>query len=378
MRNRRWFALAAFIAALVVPGIALGAAISVGSYVLGEGQVQAEDAYVVAETATVDGVIEGDLVVATSRLTIRGTVTGDVLVLTQGSVVIPGVVEGSLRGVARSVHVSGEVRDDIAVVAVDTILEGNAGRDLLTWSWGLDINGRVGRDVLGRAGNVTVDGFVGGSVDMVVRSMDLTAGAEVGGNVTHRTGGITVDEEAVVGGQINAMPGRAGFFVQFVLALVRLLGMVATVAGGIVLLWLAPRTTSGALDGITANPWRTLGIGVAATVGGALLFVVLVTTLVGIPLAVMLLLVALLAWFFGALPAATAAGRWALRGRGGAYAGYVAGILALYGVLVFVPAVGLPIFLIATAWGIGAWFTGAWRSRGSAVPPVDAELSPSA
>jgi len=98
-------------------------------FLVEEGDSRPEDAYVLTQNAIIEGVIEGDLVIAASSVTVNGTVNGDILVASDGTVRIGGAVNGALRGVARDVVVvdGGFVADDVSVLALTTTIDGEVG-----------------------------------------------------------------------------------------------------------------------------------------------------------------------------------------------------------------------------------------------------------
>ena len=156
----------ATLAVLAVPVAAAATVIGSDIYLLGEGQVVAEDLVLSAGTARIEGTIDGDLTIAAGTLELSGDVAGDLTVVSHGQVTVEGNVGGSIRGVARALHVSGSVADDVIVTTVSLDMEGDVGRDLAAWAWRLDMSGEVGRDLMGRFSSATVAGSVGNDVDV--------------------------------------------------------------------------------------------------------------------------------------------------------------------------------------------------------------------
>jgi len=98
---------------------------------------------------SVDGTIDGDLVVWGQEATVRGHVTGDVILFVQ-SARIEGQVDGNVRGVCNNITVTGSVERNLMiwaqVIHVDT--RGTVGRSITSFSQTLGIDGKVGRDML--------------------------------------------------------------------------------------------------------------------------------------------------------------------------------------------------------------------------------------
>jgi len=365
-RKRRIVLIAVAILAVVVPISAAAAdVISTNLFVVLEGDVQEEDAYVAASSGDVAGTVDGDLVIATPRLTISGVVTGDVFIASQGSVSVSGRIDGSLRGFATSVDVSGSVGDDVAVAALGVDISGDVGRDVILLANDAVIGGSVARDVLGRSRAVVIDGFVGRDVDVTVDSIAVEAGGDVVGDVIYQSSSeIVLDAEGSVGGQVIAIPARAPFFVSLVLRLALALGFLGFLVAGIVVLWIFPRTSEAALAAIMQRPLVVVGIGLASVVAVPLLVALLIATLVGIPLAFLLLFGAALALVFGPIPAVVAAGSAVLGGRGGTPGGFLVGGTVYALVIVWLPVLGSIVAAVGMIVGVGGWLVGAWSIRG--------------
>jgi cytoskeletal protein CcmA (bactofilin family) len=355
---------------VVVPVVGAAAAvINTGRYVLDAEAVQSEDAYVAADSATIEGRIEGDLVIATGSLDISGTVTGDVLVAARGRVDVSGTIQGSLRGIARSVDVTGTVGDDVAVAALDLTIDGIVQRDLIGFGATAKVAGSVGRDLLGRFFNLVVRGDVGRDVDVTVRDVTLESGAALGGDLVYQADrDAAVESGAVVSGQVIQIPTAAPFAVRVVLDLALILGFLGYLVGGVGLLWLVRGAAALAVAVVAARPALTLGVGLGVAIGGPIAIAVLVATLVGIPLALVGVLLLLALLLFGTVPVVAAVGVRLLRGRGGVYGGFLAAAVVWRIAALFVPLLGAVLFLLALVWGTGGWVVGAWRARTAAAP----------
>jgi hypothetical protein len=364
--------LAAVVLAVLVPvGVAAAAVINTSRYLLDADAVQTEDAYVAASSAVVEGRIEGDLVITTGSLEISGTVTGDVLVAARGRVLVSGAIEGSLRGVARSVSVTGAVGDDVAVAAVDLAVEGVVGRDVIGFGATATVDGEIGRDVRGRFLRLVVGADVARDVDVTVRELALGPGAIVGGDLVYQAERrADVDDAATVNGQVIQLPTGAPFAVRVVIDLAEILGFLGYIVGGLALLWLLRRTATLAVAVVAQRPALTLGVGAGAAIGGPILVAGLVATLVGIPLAVLGVLLLVVLLLFGTVPLVTAVGVRLVGGRGGVYGGFLAGAVLWRVAALLLPLLGAAFFLLALVWGTGGWALGAWRARAATAPAV--------
>jgi cytoskeletal protein CcmA (bactofilin family) len=349
-------------------------------FIVGEDEPIAEDVYVASTSGRVEGRIDGDLVITTGNLSISGTVAGDVLALTSGTVKIErgGVVEGSLRTVTPQVQVDGEVRDDLFVTGLGATIGplGSVGRDLIVFGGTLTIDGAVGRDVRGRMLNVSVGGSVERDLDVSVQRLVIEDGASVSGDVLYRSTTAAVIAPSTVDGQVVQLPAQSNFIFGVILAIANLIGFLAFIVCGIILLWLFRGTGAASVEAIERHPVKTLLIGFLALIGAPMLVLLLAATLVGLPLAALLLAALLLGLVFGPVPAVTAGGDLILRRKGGLFGGFVLGAILWRLGIWLIPFVGAILYLIGLIWGVGGWVLGAWRVR--TARPIEREALPPA
>lgn len=361
----------AVVASILVPlPVVVPSVVEANRYLVTPDQVVREDMYVVANSAVVEGTIEGDLIIASNTVLITGTVTGDVVVASLGTVSVDGIVGGSVRGIARSFAMSGEVGDELAVVAGSTVVTGAVGRDVLSIAATLDLAGSVGRDVRGRFLNADISGDIGRDVDIAVqsavgsRSLRVGPGAAIDGDFLYRSGrDASIDESAVIGGLTTRLPTRPAFSTEIIIRLARILGFMGFVFGGIVVLWLFRATAPAAADRSRRHPWRSIGLGLLTLFAVPALALVFGATLVGIPFALLVLFGWLLLLFFGPMPALAAWGGVLVGGRGAPYTGFVTGALGLFGLLWLWYPAGVALYLGALVMGSGSWLAAGWQHR---------------
>ncbi|NND03403.1 MAG: polymer-forming cytoskeletal protein, partial [Acidimicrobiia bacterium] len=255
-------ALAPMLAAVLTPAI----------YILGEGETETEDVYVAASSARIDGTIDGDLVIASGAVDLNGDVLGDVFVVSHSRVYIAGDVTGSVRGLAREVDIAGTVGGDVAVLGGSLNISGSVGRDVLVVAGSGFVTGSTGRDLQGRFLDAEIDGTVGRDIDITVRNLRVGPSADIGGDLLYRADSdATVSGGAEVAGQFNRLPSRAVFIVRVWLIGATILGFLAFVASGFVLLMLFRGTMSRATALVRTDTWKTVWVGFLAVIGLPLL-----------------------------------------------------------------------------------------------------------
>jgi cytoskeletal protein CcmA (bactofilin family) len=340
-----------------------------GIYIVPEGVVQDEDAYALAGSGVIDGDVAGDLVIAANSLRITGNVEGDVLVASNGTVTISGTVAGSVRGVAREIRVEpgGSIGDDLAVAAVTTRVSGTVARDLIAFGGRLELTGSIGRDVHGRFVKGTIDGAIGRNVDVATSSLRVGAGADVGGSLLYRSNrSADTSPDAEISGTFKRISPRPSFFVDFWWTVATIMGFLAFLFTGLLLLWLLRDTSARAVGAIVLRPWRTLAFGLGAVVVVPVAVLAFAVTVVGIPVAVLLAVLYLLGFFFGPIPAVTAGGVRLLGGRGGIFGAFVLGAILWRLGIALLSFVAGGLYVVALIWGAGGWAAAVWDGRSRA------------
>lgn len=356
------------VTALMAPAIA--SVVTTDRFIVRAEDTFTEDVYVAAQSGRVEGTIEGDLVIATGSLVITGTVTGDVYALASGRVSVEagGVIGGSLRGAARDVVVVGMVTDDVAVTALATSIDRGpgveVGRDLVAFGGSVTLSGDVGRDVRGRVVNAAISGTVGRDLDVAVERLVIKGNAQIGGDVLYRsTRQAAISPVATIAGQVVRLPAQSNFVYGVVLTIANLVGFLGFLVLGIFMLWLFRNSSSAAVGAVIGHPIRTFLIGLAFVVVAPVAALVLAVTLVGLPVAAMVLLGMFVLLLVGPVPAVTAFGDRLLRGRGGLFGGFLLGAVLWRLGIWLIPLVGGVLYLVGLVWGTGGWVYGGWRLR---------------
>ncbi len=245
-------------------------------------------------------VASGDISVVGGTVTIAGTLDGSLDgPATSVTVTETGVVTGDVDVAAGSVHVRGTVEGDVnGAAGVVTVAEG----------------ARIGGDLSAAAGSLVLDGAVDGSVRVGAEALTVGPTARVGGDLLYDAEDMDIAEGATVGGVTEFRPGLRDGRVPLVgdlslavgtsLALA-VVGFVASLALGVVLLVAAPSLARRVTDTGRSHPARSGLVGVGTILAVPVSLVLLAVTVVGIPLSVAGLLVSIpllwVAFVYGAL-----------------------------------------------------------------------------
>jgi hypothetical protein len=244
----------------------------------------------------------------------RGQEVGEVVVL-RGSVVVAGIVRGDVVVIDGHIRVAGQVSGSV-VNAHGSIVLGPSAQVL--------------GDVLARDTVTSADG------------------AQVGGDVRE---GATF----ALGTPIEALGSFAPWLAIWL----------SVLALGFLLLWLAPRGADATSLAALRAPWPSAGWGALAVVGLPLAASAGVFTLVLLPLGVAIALALFLLYSIGLASSAFALGRLIWREpRGRAFALLIG--WAILAAVAAIPFVGAAVWLLGSAFGLGACVVAMWRSRRSA------------
>tara|TARA_B100002051_G_scaffold276831_1_gene329852 strand:+ start:7775 stop:8908 length:1134 start_codon:yes stop_codon:yes gene_type:complete len=161
------------------------------------------DFYSVAETLSVSGVVEEDLVAAGGQVVINGSV-GSHAFLIAGSVDSHGIIGDDLRIVAGEVVIAEPVEGDVMVVGgeVDILSTASIAGDLLVYGGDVTVEAPVAGDVIGTVSDLRIDALVEGDVDVTSGQLTLGDRAAIVGSVTYESSNELIQAfDASVGGE---------------------------------------------------------------------------------------------------------------------------------------------------------------------------------
>jgi len=306
--------------------------------------------------------VEGDVIAAGGDVDVNSEVGGDVIVF-GGNVTLAGSAKHDVYVAGGDITVGGDVGDDLRVAGGEVRIVKTA---------------RIGGEVSVAGGDVTLAGDVKGNVDVVGGHLRIEG--HVGGDVEATGGDVSLGPDAHIDGQLRYSSRRA-------LAP----GLDAQVAGGIarkpwkhdhwrwhhtswvwtigcaflalLLLAIAQSYAARVTDTIHDDAAQSLLIGLVALVVIPIVMVLLAITVIGIPAALLLLVVYLFLLMAGRLFAAIAIGDIVLQrmrqgalkegDRGPRMLAAIIAVVAI-GVAAWIPIIGGLIGTVVTLLGLGA------------------------
>lgn len=320
-------------------------------YELPAGEVHEGTLVAHGESVTIAGVVEGDLLAFTRRLVVRGEVRGSLIAVARDAE-ISGVVTGTAVVAGRSIRVAGRVGGNLYGYGgerLDVEPTARLERDAAAAGEDVRVEGTIARDLYAGGDGVAVSGSVGRNLHAWAESLRLLDGARIAGDVDAmlpRGESAEVASGAFVGGQTQSresemVHGRGGLGR---LTDPRTWAWIALHVGagfcvGLVLHLLLPGLFDARLE--TAGAFfRSLGLGFAALVLPPLAACLLAFTLIGVPLALMGLLVWMMALYSAFVVVSFLVGRSLLPPRDASWTGF--GLTLVVGLVIVTFATHLP------------------------------------
>jgi len=326
--------------------------------------------------------VAGNLYTAGANITVEGKVTGDVICAGQ-SVNINGAVGGSVRAAGNSVNINGQVARNIMIAGASVILgsDAQAGWDMLIAGAVGEIRGKVGRDLYGVAASMIISGEVNGDVRLKIDDKIESKRRGVGLN-DNKTKLKIEDTAKINGGLIYTAEGKAQIssstsivgkvthnlpklkntkkLALMGLVWVRTYSIFSSLIIGLVLISFWRGRIKDLTDVMQVKAGASIGWGIAVMFLTPVILILLLLTIIGIPLALMLLGIWLIFICVSKILTGILAGRIILekfwkQKKDNLILAMIIGIVALW-IIFSIPFVGWILFLIATWWGLGGIF----------------------
>jgi cytoskeletal protein CcmA (bactofilin family) len=319
-----------------------------------ESQVVHSSLYSSGKNVDVKGEIFGDVFCVGQNVRISAKVHGDVLCAGM-DVTIEGTVDGDIRAAGQNVSVAANTAKSVSLAGSDVSLDADAkvGQDLSAAGTKVNIKGEVGRDVTATGSTLVLNGTVGRNARLSGGSVALKDGANVAGDLTYTsTKKAEFANGATVAGKTEqlAPPAKKGYQFNLKFYLFLVTGMILTL---LALAALFPRFMRRTSDHVKKAFFKSFAIGALSVLIWAAVMAGLVFTLVGIPLAIMLLLAFLLASALSAPIAAYYVGRLVFNDRANPLLiGAVGAVIVVS--LYFLPWLGFLFVIAALGVGFGA------------------------
>lgn len=330
-------------------------------------QVINHDYFAAADTIVISGTINGDTYLAAGNIIVDGTINGDLLAA-GGNIDLRGKVKNA-RIIGGNITVSGSIDNNLSAGAgsVNIISSAKINGSLAGAGGSLNISGPVSSDANLAGGQIILSNSIEGDV-RAAGNLTLTSGASILGNLTYWSNDqARIQPGAKVAGRINqnqppdtsqTRPGvLAGKLASLAFTL-SIINLVTYLILGLLILKFLPFFATRVVRVLSNQLWPVLAIGLIIIILLPTVALLLFITVLGIPLALLLLAVFFILIYVSKVLVTLAIGKkilgyfnpdispgWAL----------LAGIL-LYWLLSLIPIVGWLTALIFTTAGLGALF----------------------
>ena len=330
-----------------------------------------DDLYASGGTIDVTGTVEGDLVATGGTVALSGPVGGGVLAV-GGTVRLGGVVAQTARTAAGAVTVGGRIGNDLVLLGGTVSFERGAdvGRDLVAIGRTVFIWGNVGRRARLNGNSVIIGGSIRGDVAVNAGTIVLLPTARINGRLRYMANRpAEIHQGAHVVGGVERMARPGGVYrelQQRVPYAGRVLEGLWLLVLGFMVVAVAPGGVPQVVDRVRHRPGPALLTGFLLLVTVPVASVLIALTVVGTPLAVVLILL------YGATvyPSQVFVAAWLgdffvrplARRAPSLYVAQTIGTVILVAI-VALPVAGMIIRLLALLLGFGALWSALWAAR---------------
>jgi len=249
--------------------------------------------FITGQTIDIDGTVNGDVFCAGQNITISGHVTGDVICAGQ-IVQINGTVDGDIRVAGQNVTVGAKVGHNLSLagqsvtVSQAAEIEGDAS----VAGQQADIDGNIGRDLAAASAVANLNGKVGRNLQATGSDLTLGSKARVSGNLTYTSrSDLKQENGAVVTGETDHRQPKQGESDRGMSVVFATLAALSILVLSMALVLLMPQVFQRFTSDAILFPGRTFLVGVIVSFLAPIVIAALFLTAVGIPLALLAILV---------------------------------------------------------------------------------------
>lgn len=265
--------------------------------------------YVAGNNITINATVDGSLYCAGGHITVNGSVHGDINCAGQ-DITINGSVQGSVKLAGGTLSLGNKVGSDVSLFGQTATVRSNAtvAGDINAGVQNLTIDGTVTRSVVAGVQSLNMNGKVGSMNIVDAQNLSLGKNARVSGDLNYQSEDELKLDSNKIGGAVHYHKPQPRHHVNplYTLALV----FAAFAVTALILTLAAPRWVDRSAGIAKAKFGYVMLFGVLGVFTMPVLAVVLAFTVVGLPLALMMILAWLLllmlsgtffAYFIGAL-----------------------------------------------------------------------------
>lgn len=332
-----------------------------------------EIAFLAGTNLTINADINGDLFCAGQDVTINGNVKGDIICASQ-NLKINGNVDGNIRAIGQTIEVFGTTTRNLSVASQKLVLgsKSQIKGDVIFGTQSLSLDGIVGRDLAGAGESILITGSLLRNATVTGTNFTMSESGRVTGNLDYymeQEGTASLVEKNIKGVVTRhnlaprpnpEMKKTAVEATGTALVLKIIYGIISYALLGLVLVYFDRTNTLQRVSRITKKPLLTGLIGVAVFFTAPAVFFILLVTVIGIPLAFVILFLYIIALVISSLYASAAYGKLfltkLLRKEKTTLAVQMVVGVAVLGLLGIVPVLGWILIIVSFYLGLGAFF----------------------
>jgi hypothetical protein len=271
-----------------------------GMVTLPAGVVHHGNFFAMGNNVEISGIVEGDVYALASQVTIDGQVKGDLLICAM-SAEISGKIDHNIRILAGQVIVSGSGGNNITAVGGNVHLAQSAQikGNVVCVAGNAELAANIQKEATVIASYLRLTGSIGDRLLAYVGKMRLTSRASIAGNLEYRsTNPAIIDPGAHIKGEVIHHPSLVhrlfkGSWIQRLLAgskvAATLMNFLYSFVIGWILIRLFPKKVELALEALSKEPLKVLGVGLTLVILLPLASLVLLMTILGAPFALTLI-----------------------------------------------------------------------------------------
>lgn len=349
--------------------------------------VLTQDTYLAGERVIVSADVNGDLILAAGSASIDGQVSGDVMAAA-GEIILTAELADDLRVAGGDISLCGAITGDAVLAGgdIDICADTIVGNNLWIAAGDATLNGTVENDLTIKGGDITLSGKILGNANISAHSIEILPGTEILGNFEYSSPEeASIHSTANISGEVTYTKSKgwwgrkndkeSGGLLMGAIGFL-LIALLSISISALVVSKTLPKVFSSTPTIIRTQFLQSLGVGLIAILVTPIIMALLAITVVGIPLAVILLLLYLLmiigGLFAGLLVVADMILQWiknkqqATKTKTGFWY-FIAIILAtlLLIILNIIPLVGGVILFLLYLTGVGAVCLYTYKTRSS-------------
>jgi len=322
--------------------------------------------YAAGQQITVDTPLPGDLICVGQDIFINQPVAGDIICAAE-NLMIKADIGGSVRLIGSQINLSGQVERNIMLFGSDLVIDSHTeikGETLLAGRF-LDSRGRYGQDFHGAVSQAKLYGEYAGPVNLMVgdygdqAGLQINSGAKLEQGLVYRSNlTAQIDPAAEIKGEIVKKDLPAKYQPDKKAAVsgwlwTRLLKLFMLLATGLVIISLWPKLGDNLAKIAKQQPVKLVLKGLLVLIVMPALVFLAALTIIGLPLAAIILVIWLILLYSAKLVIGYWLGRQILPQIKNNIWPFLVGTTILMAVI-YVPVIGWLVGVIVTWWGIGA------------------------